>query len=73
MREQIVAQIVFDVAPGVKNQRARIGAHDALRHRGDDDENGVMGHVAHRAAMFDDAHGLANPPRNPHHQRRRNE
>ena len=73
MREQIVAQIVFDVAPGVENQRPRIGAHDSLHDRRGDDQHGVIGHVAERAAVFDDAHRLANPPGNPHDQRRRAE
>ena len=45
-------------------------AHENLCLRGGNNEDGIIGHVAHRAAKLDDAHGLADPPRNPHDQRR---
>src|SRR5207248_5325163 len=68
--EQIVAQIVFNVAPGVEDQRARIGADKSLGDGGSDDQHGIVGHVAQRAAMFDDPHRLANPPGNRSEERR---
>src|SRR5262249_17774542 len=71
MSEYIVAQIVFDVAPGVENERAREGPDKSLRHRGADNQQRVERHILKRAAALDDPDRFANPTGAPHNQRRR--
>ncbi len=73
MGKKIVAQIVFNIAAGIENQRPRVRAHHALHNRGGDNQHGIVGHVPYGTAMFDDPHRLANPPRNPHDEGRRAE
>ena len=70
MGEEIVPEIVLDVAGGIEDERAGKGPDDPLGRRRQDDDDRVESDVADRPAVLDDPDGLPYPPRDPHDQRR---
>src|ERR1051326_3831108 len=69
MREEIVPNVVFDVASGVEDQRAGESPEDALADAGDGDKGGVIAYVPESAALLDDLDRGPHEPRDPHDER----
>ena len=70
MREEIVAQVVLDVAPDVEDQRARERAHHGLHERNHDDQRRVDSNLPPSPAVADGVDGPLQQVGHHHGQRR---